>query len=189
MNAPVIIGADGYNRRRFTVDDVLRMQEAGIIAPDENYELIEGEIVPMNAKSHFHERVKSILFMAMSRSCPQDLIIGVETSIFFSDDTVLEPDISLFPRRLQSTQVKGPDVILAVEVADTTLLLDRKRKAPLYARFGVQELWIVNAQTRVTEIHTGPSDAGWGGRHKVEADAALAHPALPGFSVVLGEED
>ena len=61
MRASVTRAAEGFDRRAFTVDEILRMQEAGIISEDENFELIEGEIVPMQAKTHVHELLKSAL--------------------------------------------------------------------------------------------------------------------------------
>ncbi len=58
MGTNVTRAAEGFDRRSFTVAEILRMQDAGIIAEDENFELIEGEIVPMQAKTHVHERIK-----------------------------------------------------------------------------------------------------------------------------------
>ena len=60
----------GFGRRSFTVAEILRIQDTGIIAEEENFELIEGEIVPMQAKTHIHELIRSALNLAVARGCP-----------------------------------------------------------------------------------------------------------------------
>jgi hypothetical protein len=82
MRANVTRAAEGFDRRSFTVAEILRMQDAGIISDDENFELIEGEIVPMQAKAHIHELIKSALTIGVSRALPDRLWLGVETTGF-----------------------------------------------------------------------------------------------------------
>ena len=74
--------AEGFDRRAFTVSEVLRMQDAGIISENENFELIEGEIVPMQARGHAHELLKSALNLKLARALPDTLWLGVETTIY-----------------------------------------------------------------------------------------------------------
>ena len=78
MRGQVTRAAEGFDRRAFTVAEILRMQDAGIISEDENFELIEGEIVPMQAKSHAHELIKVALNIAIVRALPDHLWMGVE---------------------------------------------------------------------------------------------------------------
>ena len=68
MRTDVTRAAEGFDRRSFTVAEILRMQDAGIISEEENFELIEGEIVPMQAKTHIHELIKSALILAVARA-------------------------------------------------------------------------------------------------------------------------
>jgi len=93
MRGSVTRAAEGLDRRAFTVDEVLRMQEAGIISEDENFELIEGEIVPMQAKTHVHELLKSALNLGIARALPERLWLGVETTIYLTPNTFVEPDL------------------------------------------------------------------------------------------------
>ncbi len=179
--------AEGLDRRAFTVDDILRMQDAGIISENENFELVEGEIVPMGPKYAAHELIKSDVGMALARACPPDLIVGFESSIFLSPDTFLEPDICLFPRRLPSQDVRGPDIILAIEVAASTLAYDRGVKARLYARFGVRELWVIDANARRTWIHTGPTEQGWTNVVEHGPTVELSCAAIAGFAIRLAD--
>jgi hypothetical protein len=73
MPANVTRAAEGFDRRSFAAAGILRMQDAGIIAEDENFEPIEGEIVPMQADTHVHELLKSALNIAIARAQPMRL--------------------------------------------------------------------------------------------------------------------
>jgi Uma2 family endonuclease len=185
MRASVTRAAEGFDRRSFTVAEVLRMQETGVIAEDENFELIEGEIVPMQAKTHFHELIKSTLNIAIARALPDRLWLGVESTIYLTDNTFVEPDLVVYPRGLKLESVKGADIVLAIEVALTSLAYDRGLKARLYARHGVEELWVIDADRRRTFVHAGPVGQAWSGVTEREPDEALTCAALPGFSVRL----
>ncbi len=185
MRASVTRAAEGFDRRSFTVAEVLRMQEAGIIAEDENFELIEGEIVPMQAKTHFHELIKSALTIELSRALPDRLWLGVESTIYLADNTFVEPDLVVYPRGLKLETVKGADIVLAIEVALTSLAYDRGLKARLYARHGVEELWVIDADRRRAFAHASPAGEAWASVTERGPDEALTYAALPGFCVRL----
>jgi len=179
--------AEGFDRRAFTVNEILRMQDAGIISEDENFELIEGEIVPMQAKSHIQERLKSAFIFAIVPAAPKSLWFGVETTIYLSDNTFVEPDLVVYPNGMKLESVKGLDIILAIEVAVTGLAYDREFKAGLYAKHKVQEYWVVDAAERRTFQFAGPRGKGWRRREERGPDDVLSHPALPGFSIRLSD--
>jgi Uma2 family endonuclease len=179
--------AEGFDRRAFTVSEVLRMQDAGIISEEENFELIEGEIVPMQAKGHAHERLKSALNLAIARVLPSKLWLGIETTIYLSADTFVEPDLCIYPDGIILEEVKGADIVLAIEVAATSLAYDREFKAELYARHKFQEYWVVDAINRETYEFSGPRGKAWRRRDKKNPDEVLTHPALPGFSIRLSD--
>src|SRR5690606_39251804 len=150
MNIVVTRAAEGLPRRSFTVAEIRRMVEAGIIAEDENFELIEGELVPMSPKGNQHEVIKAALNRVFARHAPDDLRLAVETTLYLDERTFVEPDLCLFPKRLLPEDVKGSDVILAIEVAASSIAYDRGLKARIYARHGVGELWVVDAASRET---------------------------------------
>lgn len=179
--------AEGYPRRAFTVKEVLRMQKTGVIGPDEKFELVEGEIVPMQSKTHVHELIKSDLIFKLVRAMPDDLWLGVESSMYLSERTVLEPDLVVYKRGLKLETIRGPDIILAIEVALTTFAYDRGLKASLYARYGVQELWVIDAKKRRTFVHRRASAEGWGEVVEHGPRALLTCAALPGFEARVGE--
>src|SRR5712671_564196 len=148
MNAAVTTAAEGFPRRAFTVDDISRMIEAGIIAEDEKFELIEGEIVMMASKGIAHERIKSALTIAVARALPDDLTMGVEATLRLTDMTMLEPDIAVFPKALFRKSSTGfarldpGEAYLVIEVAASSLAYDKGLKARLYARHRVGEFWV-----------------------------------------------
>lgn len=187
MPSALTRAAEGFSRRAFTVDEIIAMQDAGIISEEENFELIEGEIVPMGPKYSAHERIKSKMVMALSRACPSSLIVGIETSIFLSANTFVEPDISVYPEHLGSQEVRGPDVLLAIEVAASSLAYDLDLKAKLYARHGLQEYWVVDANERVAFVHQGPSEAGWARMTRKGSDETLSCLSIPGFQFRLAD--
>lgn len=179
--------AEGFPRRAFSVKDVLRMQKTGVIGPDEKFELVEGEIVPMQSKSHVHELIKSDITFKLVRAMPDDLWLGIESSMYLSDRTILEPDLVVYKRGLRLETIRGPDIIVAIEVALTTFAYDRGLKAALYARYGVQELWVIDAKKRRTFVHKGASAERWGEVVEHGPKALLRCAALPGFEVRIGE--
>jgi Uma2 family endonuclease len=107
MNIAVTTAAEGFLRRAFTVDDISRMIEAGIISEDEKFELIEGEIVMMAAKGIAHEPIKSALIVAIARALPDHLTLGAETTLRLTNTILLEPDIAVFPKELFRKSASG----------------------------------------------------------------------------------
>ncbi len=181
-------GAEGLDRRAFTVAEVERMQELGIFHPDEKFELVEGEIVPMQAKSPVHELIKNTLNRELVRSLPDDLWLGVETTIFLSERTALDPDISISPSSARRRKLTGADIVLAIEVSNATPGFDRGVKARLYARHGVQELWVIDTRRRRTFVHRGPREDGtWAQVETIAPEDPLVHPAIPGFTLRLAD--
>jgi Putative restriction endonuclease len=124
MRANVTRAAEGFDHRSFMVAEILRMQDAGIISDDENFELIEGEIVPMQPKTHVHEP----LTIGISQALPERLWRGIETTIYVSRNTFVEPDFVVHPKGIKLEEVKGSDILLAIEVALTSLDCDRGLK-------------------------------------------------------------
>ena len=177
---------DGYERRAFSAAEIYKMQELGIIDEDENFELIEGDIVVMQSKNAPHERIKLALNRALAKTLPDSLQLGVETSLVLGDRVILEPDLSVFPM-MDSTSVRGPDVHLAIEVASPTLRKDLKLKAALYARYEIRELWVIDTKRLATTVHRDPVDGIWRSIETVPAEATLSHSSASGFAVRLAD--
>jgi Uma2 family endonuclease len=187
--------AEGFPRRAFTVEDIRRMLDAGVIHEDEKFELIEGEIVMTAAKGVAHERIKSALIIAIARALPDHLTMGVEATLRLTDTIMLEPDIAIFPKGLFKkssagfAQLDPGEAHLVIEVAATSLTYDKGLKARLYARHRVKEFWVLDANACTTCVHTGPNGDEWSSIVKCGPQDTLTTPTLPGFSIKLAEID
>jgi Uma2 family endonuclease len=194
-NVTVTRAAEGFPRRAFTVDDISRMMDAGVLSEDENFELVEGEIVMMASKGIAHERIKSALIVAVARALPDDLTVGVEATLRLTDRTMLEPDLAVFPKTLFKKSASGfaqldpGEARLVIEVAVSSLAYDKGLKARLYARHNVREFWVIDANERTAWVHTGPSGDGWSSIVEHGPQDVLTTAALPGFAIRLGEID
>jgi Uma2 family endonuclease len=161
MNAPITRAAEGLARWAFTVAEVERMVEIGLIPPDERLEVVGGEIVPMSPKGARHEAIKVALSLHWGKRCPDGWVVAPETGLHLDERTYLEPDFVVFQRSVGLASLRGPDVLLAVEVADSSLDYDLRRKPLVYAEYGVRELWVIDAAGRVVHVHIGPGPGGY----------------------------
>jgi Uma2 family endonuclease len=195
MNVAFTRAADGLPRRAFTVEDVRRMMEAGVIGADEKFELVEGDFVMSAAKHVGHDRIKHALTMALARAAPEGLYVGIEASLQLAADILVEPDIAAISRAVYKVdpktfaQPRPEDILLLIEVASSSLIYDRRVKARLYARHGIREYWVIDADESVTWIHTGPAGDGWSSIVERGPNETLTTPALSNFAIRLAEID
>lgn len=145
--------ADGMKRRAWTVAEIEAMQAAGIIGDDERFELIGGEVVPMQAKVGRHEMVKVELNRHLQRTIAEALTAAQETTLRLDEHNFVEPDFCVYPRAIFPGDLRGYHVLLAIEVADSSLAYDLGRKIGVYAAFGVPEVWGNDANALVTHVH------------------------------------
>lgn len=129
------------------------MVRVGIIDEDERFELIGGEVVPMSPKGARHEWIKIELNRFFQRVAPIHLSIAPETTLRLDARTFVEPDFCVFRRDLDLKALDGPAVLLAVEVADSSLNYDKGRKIGIYAAYGVREVWVVDALRATIWVH------------------------------------
>jgi Uma2 family endonuclease len=174
----VTSAAEGLPRRRFTVAEVEAMVAAGVMDEDERVELIGGELVPMSPKGNHHELVKTALLARWYRACPDHVLLTPETTFHLSEDTYLEPDVVVYPESLEPKDLRGLNVLLVVEIADSSKRYDMGRKASLYAGFGVRELWVVDAVRLTARVFGQPSAEGY----RETRDCAPAELIVPQFA-------
>src|SRR5262245_53219810 len=132
-------------KHRFTVADYHRMAEAGILGEDDRVELIEGEIVDMTPIGRRHQARVDHLVELFIEGLGRKVIVRVQGSIRLSELSEPQPDLVVLRRRADfyADADAGPaDVLLIVEVSDTSLPHDRDVKVPLYARAGMPEVWL-----------------------------------------------
>ena len=128
------------------------MGEAGILAPDERVELIEGEIVEMAPIGSRHSGMVTRLTRLLVQAAGDRGLVSVQNPVWVSRITEPQPDFALLKPRADDYQSATPrpeDVLLLVEIAETSLRYDREIKVPLFAAHGIPELWIVDVGERV----------------------------------------
>jgi Uma2 family endonuclease len=186
--ARVTSAAEGLPRRRFTVSEVEAMVAAGVMEEDERVELIGGELVPMSPKGNHHEVVKIELLRRWYRMAPDDFDLAPETTFRLSEDTYLEPDVVIYPRTSGIRGLSASNVLLVVEIADSSLRYDTGRKAALYASFGVRELWVIDAVRLTTRVFREPAAEGYRDEQDFgSADRLVPLLAPEAFAVKLDE--
>lgn len=173
MTAPASFPARP-DRRLFSTAEVFRMIELGVIDEDENIELIEGELYNLSPKHNRHEHAKSGLIRWFVRRLGDEHRLWVETTRYLAPDTFVEPDISITREGLPSDKAKGSDLLLAIEVADTSLRKDLILKARVYARHGVGDYWVVDAENNRLIVHRDPRDAAYATVLTLSADEEIA---------------
>jgi Uma2 family endonuclease len=177
----------GLPRRKFTVAEVEGFVRKGIIREHERFELIGGEIIPMLPKGNWHENVKRELNRFLVKRLPEHLELIPETTFRLSKTTFIEPDFLIYPTEVDLKDLSGGNVLLAIEVADTSLKYDLDRKPMLYAHFGIRELWVVDARKRQTTVHREPADDAYRSVQLFAADQQIVPVFAPEMAVTLDQ--
>lgn len=153
-----------FERRPWSSDEYLRASEAGIFRSEERLELLEGEIVrPMSPQGLRHvQTVTRIVRRLMQVVGPGRDVMSQQTTLM-SETSMPEPDVAVLRGLVEdlTSLATGADLLLAVEVSETSLEVDRTLKARIYARAGVPEYWIVNLRDRSLEVHRDPLGDGY----------------------------
>jgi Uma2 family endonuclease len=177
-----------YQHHRLTVADYHRMGQVGIFSVNDRVELIEGEIIDMAPIGSEHAGVVARLTKVLTMAVGDKAVIWTQNPIRLSSYSEPEPDIAILKPRddfYRTAHPRPEDVLLIIEVADNTLRYDREVKAPLYARHGVPELWLVDLENRCLEMFRAPAEAGYQEVQGIERPSVLTPVALPDVSIDL----
>ena len=171
-------------QRLFTADEYHALGEAGILAEGDRVELIDGQIIAMSpiGNLHFHcvNRLTLLFTERLYRRRPPEAIVSVQNPVRLSDHTEPEPDVVLFRPGLDKARIPtAPDVLLLVEVADTTLAFDRQVKLPRYAAAGIPEVWIVALEEDQVDVYRRPGPDGYAERAVLGREDQATIEALP----------
>lgn len=148
-------------RWHFNVDQYYRLAEAGVLKSDDRVELIEGEIIRMPPIGSPHAGTVARTYRLLSEHFSNDAIVWIQNPVRLSDFSEPVPDIAVLKPRddFYSAQHPTPDdVLLIIEISDTTILADRNVKIPLYARSGIAEAWLVNLPEKLIEVYSDLTD-------------------------------
>lgn len=174
-------------KRRFSVEEYYRLAEVGILGPEDKVELINGEIVKMSPIGPRHGGVINHLLRIFRVLEEENNIVAVQNPVRLSSYSEPEPDISVLNPRAdfyKSGHPKPADVLLLVEVSDTTFEYDFKVKLPLYAAEGIPEYWIIDLQSDKILIHTDPQGSTYQKQFTYQRGEVLSSAIFPnGLSV------
>lgn len=177
-------------RHPFTVTDYHKMAEAGILYEDDRVELIEGEIVDMSPIGRKHLAQVDHLNVLFVRGLSDKAIVRVQGSVRLSIRTEPQPDLVLLRWRAdfyKNADAAPEDVLLVVEVADSSLAYDRDVKASLYARSGIPEFWLIDLNGESIGVYRGPGPDGFREMFTVRGDDRLSPRAFPEFALSANE--
>ncbi len=174
----------------FTVSDYHRMADAGIFDEDSRVELIRGQIIDMAAIGAPHFGMVNRLNRLLSASVAGQSVISVQNPVRLDDGSEPQPDVVTLKPRADDYGTAAPrpaDVLLLIEVSDSTLRFDRDVKIPLYAESGVSECWLVDLAGRAVEVYRRPVGGRYADMQRVGPEAALDIEALPGAVLAAGD--
>jgi Uma2 family endonuclease len=178
---PVETSRQQLTRWRFTVHDYHRMGEAGILHEDDRVELIEGELVQMTAIGTRHFSCVNRLNRLFVMNVGDEAIVSVQNPVRLNEYNEPQPDLTVIRSRDYRESLPMPeDVLLLIEVSDTTLAYDRGVKLPLYAQAGIREVWIVDLAGETIGRYTDPSEEGYRLANQIRRGQTLESDALPG---------
>ena len=181
---------DWLPRHRLTVADYQRMGDLGILAEDAHVELIEGGLFDMAPIGSLHAGTVGYLTRLLTRSVGDQAVVWVQNPVALGESSEPEPDVALLKPRTDFYKTRHPqanDVLLIIEVADSSLRYDREVKLPLYARHGVAEVWIVDLAFSRLDVHRQPEAGRYQNSQRLTVPIALAPLAFPGLLLDLSE--
>ena len=186
----VVVNAPPIERYRLTSNRYHQMVKMGVFAEDERIELIEGEISPMSPIGSEHMGVVNQLAAILIAQLRRRAIVGIQGPIRLDDSSEPQPDlVVLTPRQdfYKRALPEPADVLLVIEVADSSLAYDRSIKTPLYARAGIAETWIINLIDRWIEVYRDPAPVGYTTQYKILTGKTIAPQTFTDVPIQVSE--
>jgi Uma2 family endonuclease len=173
-----------------TVDDYHKMGQAGILREDDRVELIEGELIDMSPIGSDHAGMVMQLIAVLSPAVSGRAIVSPQNPVRLGAHSEPQPDIAILryrPGFYRASHPQPEDVLLLIEVADTTIHYDRDVKIPLYARHGIPEVWLIDLQQERVEIYLQPSSDGYRQTLRPAKDGRISPSLLPDVSLLIAD--
>lgn len=171
------------HRHRYTVDEYYRMADAGILAPEARVELIDGEVMDMPPIGPPHASMVTELQRRLMRAVGDAAVVRVQNPVRLGPHDEPEPDLAVVRAPAAQYRARHPepaDILLLIEVADSSLPLDRDVKLRRYAACGIEEAWLVDANTGSVLRFRDPGAGGYRSSDAVDGQAAVVIPGLAG---------
>ena len=183
-----VMQADLVHRHRLTVEEYFRMADVGLLAPDARVELIEGEVIDMAPTGPQHGGLTGDLVLRIGRDLGDQVCVWVQTTLPLGKSSAPEPDIALLKYRKDryKTRYPSPDeVLLVIEVSQSSLRHDREVKLPLYARHNLPEVWLIDVERRHIHFFHTPRAEHYTHASSTPSPARVSLQALPGVALDL----
>ena len=181
---------DHPKRHLVTAQEYLRMGETGVFAPDARLELIDGEIFEMAPIGPPHAGAVITLSRLLILRAGEQAAVSVQLPVIAGELSVPQPDFALLKPRRDDYSTAHPqrgDVLLAIEISDTTLRTDLRIKVPLYARAGIPEYWVVDVKERAVHVFREPGLEGYRKTVVAKGEDELTPVELPGMHLRVAE--
>ena len=179
-----------YTTRRFTVEEYHKLAEVGILSEDDRVELIEGEIIVNSPIGSKHAACVNRLTHLFSQRVGGRAIVSVQNPIRLGEHSEPQPDLALLKPRpdfYAEEHPKPEDVLLVVEVAETSSEYDRHVKIPLYARHGIPEVWLIDLSKGRLTAFRKPQRGVYARIEEAKKGDRIAPEALPDVVIPLEE--
>ena len=176
-------------RVRFSREAYHRMFEIGVLDRDERFELLDGDVVMMSPIGPDQGAIIRRLMDFFAGALPSSIACSIQLPIVVNDYSEPEPDVVLMRRREDDYRGGHPrpsDVLLVIEVAQSSLPRDRGEKMRIYAQSTIPEYWIVDVEHRVVIVHRDPGPLGYADVQQFKAGAIIAPQAAPECRLELG---
>lgn len=176
------------NKRLFSVDEYERMAQNGVLRPDERTELIEGIVLSESTVTPRHAGAVTRINREIAKVAGDKFLFTSRSPVVLGKLNMPEPDVLLLKPRKDFYKHAYPtaeDCVLFVEVADSTLALDRNLKLPMYARQGVKEAWLVDLKKNRVEVHRKPTKSGYADVQSFTKTATIELSQCKGVKVSL----
>jgi Uma2 family endonuclease len=174
----------------WTVDDYHRMVETGILTEGDRVELLEGQIIEMNPQLPPHAATTQRTFRYLDRLLESVAYIRMQLPVTLKPKSEPEPDIAVVridPNEYGDRHPAPDEIFLIIEVADSTLLGDRQQKAPIYAKAGIPDYWILDVNTRQVYVFREPTQDGYQQETILTTNTMLAPVAFPNIAIPLNQ--
>ena len=177
-------------RRKFTIAQYHKMAESGIINESDRVELIQGEIVEMASIGRRHAACVSRINQKLTIRLGERAIVWPQNPVELNDNSEPQPDVALLQPRSDFYEAEKPqaqDIILIIEVADTTVEADRNVKIPLYAENGIMEVWLVDINAECVEVYRELTPNGYQQLQRFQRGQTLSIQAFPDVAIAIDE--
>lgn len=186
VGGEIVTGVPARQPRRWTFEEYLRLAEEGIIGPDERTELIDGEIIRMSPTGRRHRAVTRHLNGWLGQLLAGQALVSMQDTLPLPGERGPVPDIAVLRYREDQWVDEDPspaDILLIIEVAESSLSYDRGLKRSMYATAGIAEYWLVDLRRGAVIVYSRPENGEYLDERRFSSGQSWISPALGGREV------